>query len=100
MEVLERHARTRAIIRDAFSPANQPSSRAINASRGVARVVSDVSVLCPPLVAGTGNADASAPRRGYASDTELKLRLFPHCRESQYRCGTARKARSRTRTRP
>jgi hypothetical protein len=47
MEVLCRHARPRAIIRDAVSPANRPDSSAIGMSRDVARVVSDVSVLCP-----------------------------------------------------
>jgi hypothetical protein len=45
--VLCRHARPRAIIRDAVSPANRPDSSAIGMSRDVARVVSDGSVLCP-----------------------------------------------------
>src|SRR5215211_6064543 len=47
MEVSGRHARTRAITRDMLSPANQPVPTGGDASRDVASVVSDVSVLCP-----------------------------------------------------
>ena len=50
MEVLERHARTRAITRDTVSPANQTVAGGGDASRDVARVVSHVSVLCPRIV--------------------------------------------------
>src|SRR5215204_5940102 len=50
MEVSERHARTRAIMRDTLSPANRPVRTGGDASRHVARVVSDVSVLCPRRV--------------------------------------------------
>ena len=46
----ERHARTRAITGDTLSPANRAELDAGDASRDVARVVSDVSVLCPPPV--------------------------------------------------
>jgi NAD(P)H-binding len=55
MEVWERHARTRAITRDAVSPANRPDQEAGDASRDVARVVSDVSVLCPRGVDDSDN---------------------------------------------
>jgi hypothetical protein len=47
--LLDHHARTRAITRGMVLPANQPESGPKDASRGVARVVSDVSVLCPRL---------------------------------------------------
>jgi hypothetical protein len=56
MEVLERHARTRAITRDTPSPANQPVRTDLHASLDVARVVSDVSVLCPRAVDGADNS--------------------------------------------
>src|SRR6266508_7037343 len=59
MEVLERHARTRAITRDTLSPANQPVRTDLHASRGVARVVSDVSVLCPRAVDGADNSSVA-----------------------------------------
>jgi hypothetical protein len=58
MEVLGRHARTRAITRGTVSPANRPDPGVWDASQGVARVVSDVSVLCPPAV---DEADNSSP---------------------------------------
>jgi hypothetical protein len=82
MEVSERHARTRAIIRDTVSPANRPDARVRDASRGVARVVSDVSVLCPPPVdvpdnrlletghAATRRDDRPVPERGRARTSE------------------------------
>jgi DsrE/DsrF-like family len=60
MEVWERHARTRAVIRDTVSPANQAVVGAGDASRDVARVVSDVSVLCPRSVVRRGNAAEAA----------------------------------------
>ena len=50
MEVLGRHARTRAITRDTLSPANRAVAVGGGVSRDVARVVSDVSVLCPRVV--------------------------------------------------
>jgi len=59
MEVQERHARTRAIIRDAVFPANPPVAGNGDASRDDARVVSDVSVLCPPLGVHSDNTLAS-----------------------------------------
>ena len=51
MEVLERHASTRAITRDTHSPANRSGRTGVHASREVARVVSAVSVLCPRAAA-------------------------------------------------
>ena len=50
------HARTRAITRDAVSPATRPDLGVRDESRDVARVVSDVSVLCPRSVVGSDNA--------------------------------------------
>jgi hypothetical protein len=90
---LDVSCRTRAITHDTVSPGNLSLLRDRDASRDVARVVSDVSVLCPRLVADAGNAEASAPRRGYASETALKRRLVTHPRESPYRSGAAPKAR-------
>jgi hypothetical protein len=55
MEVSGRHACARAVIRDTHSPANRTVRRTGDASRGFARVVSDVSVLCPRCVADTDN---------------------------------------------
>jgi integrase len=55
MEVPRRHARTRAVIRDIVSPGNRTDPAAKPAPRYVARVVSDVSVLCPLVVVHTGN---------------------------------------------
>lgn len=55
MEVPRRHARTRAIIGDTIPPANSHVLMGGDASRDVARVVSDVSVLCPRIVAGCDN---------------------------------------------
>jgi hypothetical protein len=57
MEVWTRHARTRAITRDTVSAANWRYPEAGDRSRDVARVVSDVSVLCPRLVADADNAN-------------------------------------------
>ena len=56
MEVLVRHARTRAITRDTLSPANPGRCDRGDASREVGRVVSDVSVLCPRADAERGNS--------------------------------------------
>jgi hypothetical protein len=50
MEVSVRHARTRAATSDTVLPAKSASVRLEDASRDVARVVSDVSVLCPRFV--------------------------------------------------
>jgi hypothetical protein len=55
MELSERHARTRAITRGTVSPANRVDPGVRDASQGVARVVSDVSVLCPRSVDGADN---------------------------------------------
>src|SRR6266508_7008232 len=60
MEVWECHARTRAITRDTLSPANWPVAGSKDASRDDARVVSDVSVLCPRLDVHADNTPASA----------------------------------------
>jgi hypothetical protein len=51
-----RHARTRAITRDTVFPANRDEWGLEDASRDVARVVSDVSVLCPRTVVRLGNS--------------------------------------------
>jgi hypothetical protein len=56
MEVSERHGRARAITRDTLSPANRTVAGSPDASRDVACVVSDVSVLCPRTVVYFGNA--------------------------------------------
>src|SRR5688500_10561793 len=61
MEVPRRHARTRGITRDTLSPANQPVRTGGHASRDVARVVSDGSVLCPRADAKLGNAPQPCP---------------------------------------
>jgi hypothetical protein len=52
MEVPRRHARTPANTRTTLSPGNQAIPSGSDASRDVARVVSDVAVLCPRVVAG------------------------------------------------
>jgi hypothetical protein len=62
MEVPRRHARTRAITRDTVSPANRAVGEGGDASRDVARVVSDVSVLCPREVDGADNSQANRDR--------------------------------------
>src|SRR5215204_984881 len=62
MEVSGRHARTRAITRDMLSPADQPVPTGGDASRDVANVVSDVSVLCPRPVAERDNSWRRMPR--------------------------------------
>ena len=67
MEDSERHAYTRAIIRDAISPANPAGWDLGDASRDAARVVSDVSVLCPPSGAYIGNNGREPTLRGPAS---------------------------------
>jgi hypothetical protein len=56
IEVSGRHARTRATTRDTVSAANRTDLRVSDASRDVARVVSDVSVLCPRFDALQGNS--------------------------------------------
>ena len=55
MAFLTIHARTREIMRDTVSPANRREPDTGDASRGVARVVSGVSVLCPRCVARSDN---------------------------------------------
>jgi hypothetical protein len=56
MEVPNRHSRTRVVTRGTHSPANCAVRRTGDASLDVARVVSDVSVLCPRADADRGNA--------------------------------------------
>src|SRR5438034_506461 len=56
MEVPRRHARTDAITCDTVLPANRTNEGRKDGPRGVARVVSDVSVLCPRAVVYFGNA--------------------------------------------
>ena len=69
MEVSGRHARTRAITRDTLSPANRAAAGGRDASRDVASVVSDVSVLCPRAVVGFDNYP-SIPRTSVFGDGE------------------------------
>jgi hypothetical protein len=52
-----RHARTRAISRGTVSPVNRADQEAGDASQGVTRVVSDVSVLCPRSVVCSYNRE-------------------------------------------
>jgi len=59
MEVSGCHARTRATIRDTLPPATRTDAGGGDASRDVARVVSDVSVLCPRRVNGRDNENGS-----------------------------------------
>src|SRR5213593_52793 len=66
MEVSGRHARTRAITCDTVSAANRPGPDAGDASRDVARVVSDVSVLCPRVVDESDNTVGSLEHRPWA----------------------------------
>jgi len=56
MEVSARHVRTRATIHGTVSPANRTDLHARDVPRDVARVVSDVSVLCPPRAVTFGNS--------------------------------------------
>src|SRR6266542_7013925 len=70
MEVSGRHARTRPITCDTVLPANQPDPATDYASRDVARVVSDVSVLCPRAVVHTGNSSGWAARSAATSYSE------------------------------
>jgi hypothetical protein len=66
MEVPERHARTRAVTRDTLLPANRAIARGRDASRDVARVVSDVSVLCPLVVVGSDTPLRGGSRLAHA----------------------------------
>jgi hypothetical protein len=63
MEVSGRHARAFAVIRDTISPGNRNLLSANNASPDVARVVSDVSVLCPAVVDPLDNTTLDLTRR-------------------------------------
>jgi hypothetical protein len=74
MEVLERHARTRAITRDTLSPANHTVRRTGGASRDVARVVSDVSVLCPRPVVCSYNRERGVRMRLITSTNSCPCR--------------------------
>src|SRR6266511_3867638 len=84
MEVLWRHARTRAITRGTVFPANRADPGVRDASQGVARVVSDVSVLCPPADADLDNA----PQCG--SQTQAALTARPAAGSSAGIRGAAR----------
>jgi hypothetical protein len=83
MEVSGRHARTRAITRDTVSPANQTDLAAADMSRDVARVVSDVSVLCPRVVVCFGNPgvgrreDATSSVTGRSLCSDVGRRVTP-----------------------
>jgi hypothetical protein len=79
MEVSGRLARTRAITRDTVLPANRVKREVKNASRGVAHVVSDVSVSCPRAVVGFDNyrslpMDMDVRRWALTSDSTLRFR--------------------------
>jgi hypothetical protein len=87
MEVRERHARTRAITRDTAFPANRTEIRHNHASRDVARVVSDVSVLCPHAVDDSDNIGPwtfTAP--------EIEPRRTPSARRSRLSAGSTGRA--------
>jgi len=60
MEVLRRYSRARPGIRGRVFPANPPDPETPDASQDVARVVSDVSVLCPRAAASSGNSASCA----------------------------------------
>src|SRR6266511_3835947 len=84
-------ARTRAITRDTLSPANRPVASSKDASRDVARVVSDVSVLCPPAGA---ESDNSSSRRDLVSQNvrpRRLARLLPHLHREAGNRGRARR---------
>ena len=77
MQVSERHARTRAIAYDTVLPGNQAIPSASDATRDVARVVSDVSVLCPRIVGDLDNVfwrnlAGSIDRSGFALFRRLR----------------------------
>jgi nucleoside-diphosphate-sugar epimerase len=74
MEVSGRHARTHAITRDTVSPANRAVAGGEDASRDVARVVSDVSVLCPQRVVHADN-DVRRVSRAAISDRGVETDL-------------------------
>jgi hypothetical protein len=79
MEVLGRYWRTRPGTRGHVFPANRVKGDVKNASRGVARVVSDVSVLCPRAVVGFDNypslpMDMGVRRWALTSDSTLRFR--------------------------
>jgi hypothetical protein len=74
MEVPTRHARTRAITRDTVFPANRLGPDPGDASRGVVRVASDVSVLCPRAVDETDNCPGrSASIRAESDERRVSL---------------------------
>jgi hypothetical protein len=94
VEVRERHARTRATTRDTVSPANRAEWRLEDASRDVARVVSDVSVLCPRVVVEIGNDPTSlrpsrcSQRRGLRSGSAPRERPRARLRQAISVSGT------------
>jgi hypothetical protein len=73
MEVSGPHARTRAITGDTVSPANRSGLDAEDASRDVARVVSDVSVLCPRLTVCSYNREHHVWMRLMTTMTSCRL---------------------------
>jgi hypothetical protein len=91
MEVSRCHARTRAITQDTFTPANRTVLVRRDASGGVARVVSDVSVSCPRADAGLGNApsraSASGSSRRYARHRQGRRRPEHLLRRDGALCG-------------
>jgi DNA-binding NarL/FixJ family response regulator len=95
MEVSERHARTRAITRDTISPANRADPAVGNASRSVARVVSDVSVLCPPADVCLGNSYVEQLRAALEAFTKMGAEAFAGRAEREL-LATGEHARRRT----
>jgi Magnesium chelatase, subunit ChlI len=93
-EVSGRHARTRAGMRDALSPADLIDCGDRDASVDVARVVSDVSVSCPPGVDAIDNrslqslaVSGSSRRRLVDVDTFPAGRENRRERENRAGCG-------------
>ena len=100
MEVSGRHARTRAIIGVAVSPANRATHGRTDASRDVARVVSDVSVLCPRPGVAPGNSLSdcrsgrwSAPAAPPGTQLVVPLRAGSSSRPTYRRSWTPRQRR-------
>jgi hypothetical protein len=93
------HARAHAITRDTVFPANQVDLAAADMSRDVARVVSDVAVLCPRLVVYLGNTPLSLVRRETISgDPGVTPGYHRACaRVSRVRC-RSRRSRAAART--
>jgi hypothetical protein len=77
MEVPGCHARTRGITRDTLFPANRAVGIGGGMSRDVARVVSDVSVLCPRAVHSFDNKAAWGLGAPYCTNLETSRRPAP-----------------------